>query len=521
MDLKVLVNSCNFKVMGNYFIVAQLDELTFPEQNKKVQKARTEIQLRTQTPTFQKNMLTFKDLSFGSRLTLKLGVFLTRLQSDPGDNETLIANSKVLGSNAFTFTTRMLSVLREQKNLEQDIKILAVDGKDEEVGRIQMSIKYKSTTFEDKIEDDIHLVEQLYYDPFETNLEKIKENCAKIEKILAIKQEEAEKVQQKVNYMRNAHKSVSYDLGKLREERDKLEKDNNNLRDTIKKKNDVNEIHIHVDVLKNTDQGLDVLRQKLALLMNKLQFEQSVYKELTENYFSIEQQLKVAKNVKTDIETVKLAIEQQDFHIQRAKDQLPLVQDLVQTIKSQESIINNLREIIQDKMKENDKMTSKELELKVKYLKHEREILQEKEKQIDAIYHLSEGGQIPFQHFEKLKKDEYIRENPLEIKKYRERCEVLLQQIEKNTLELDKLNMKEDILQRQNQLFYKDDQTQRNRELLLLEIESKQNQANILQEEIVRMTRTYAQEVAELKAKITLLDNLIRSSGIDMRDNYY
>lgn len=66
-----------------------------------------------------------------------------------------------------------------------------------------MSIKYKSTTFEDKIEDDIHLVEQLYYDPFETNLEKIKEvfslinkmyfnviyqkKTARIEKILVMK----------------------------------------------------------------------------------------------------------------------------------------------------------------------------------------------------------------------------------------------------------------------------------------------------------------------------------------------
>jgi len=37
-------------------------------------------------------------------------------------------------------------------------------------------------------------------------------------------------------------------------------------------------------------------------------------------------------------------------------------------------------------MKENDRMTSKELELKVKYLKHEREVLKEKEKQLETIY---------------------------------------------------------------------------------------------------------------------------------------
>lgn len=89
----------------------------------------------------------------------------------------------------------------------------------------------------------------------------------------------------------------------------------------------------------------------------------------------------------------------------------------------------------QDRMKENNKMTSKELELKVKYLKHEREVLREKEKQIDAIYSISDNGHIPLKHFDRLKKDEYIRENPLEIKKYKARCEELLQSIEKNTFE--------------------------------------------------------------------------------------
>lgn len=44
-------------------------------------------------------------------------------------------------------------------------------------------------------------------------------------------------------------------------------------------------------MLKTTDQGVDTLRHKLALLMNKLQFERSIYNELSENYFQIENQL--------------------------------------------------------------------------------------------------------------------------------------------------------------------------------------------------------------------------------------
>ena len=56
-----------------------------------------------------------------------------------------------------------------------NMQILDVSGSSEEVGRLSISVKYRSNTFEDKIEDDIQLVEKLYYDPFETDLDKIKE----------------------------------------------------------------------------------------------------------------------------------------------------------------------------------------------------------------------------------------------------------------------------------------------------------------------------------------------------------
>jgi len=39
------------------------------------------------------------------------------------------------------------------------VKILNVEGNNEEVGRIAINVKYRSTTFEDKISDDIHAVE--------------------------------------------------------------------------------------------------------------------------------------------------------------------------------------------------------------------------------------------------------------------------------------------------------------------------------------------------------------------------
>jgi len=76
MDLKVLVSNAVFKkkgrnsstnidLLGNYFIVVQLDELTFPSKNTKTTKFRTEVIPLTTTPKFTKNIFTFEALNLG------------------------------------------------------------------------------------------------------------------------------------------------------------------------------------------------------------------------------------------------------------------------------------------------------------------------------------------------------------------------------------------------------------------------------------------------------------------------
>lgn len=57
----------------------------------------------------------------------------------------------------------------------------------------------------------------------------------------------------KIYFIRNAHKSVSYDLGSLRKQRDELETQNEILREKVKQYNDIYDIHIHIDMLKQTD----------------------------------------------------------------------------------------------------------------------------------------------------------------------------------------------------------------------------------------------------------------------------
>ena len=81
-----------------------------------------------------------------------------------------------------------------------------------------------------------------------------------------------------------------------------------------------------------------------------------------------------------DVENVKSAGEQLSFHLQRARDLMPHIQNLKNTIVSQESIIKNLQSMISTHLKNNDRLSLKDLSLRVQELQHERDILLEREK---------------------------------------------------------------------------------------------------------------------------------------------
>lgn len=53
--------------------------------------------------------------------------------------------------------------------------------------------------------------------------------------------------------MRTAHKTVSYELAGLRKFKEDLEEENRGLAKLVDKKNDVKELHIHIDLLHGTD----------------------------------------------------------------------------------------------------------------------------------------------------------------------------------------------------------------------------------------------------------------------------
>ena len=64
-------------------------------------------------------------------------------------------------------------------------------------------------------------------------------------------------------------------------------------------------MHIHIDLLCNTDKGQDLLKRKFALLLNKLEFERKIYHELSNHYYKLEGNHQVAKTKAADLQTMK------------------------------------------------------------------------------------------------------------------------------------------------------------------------------------------------------------------------
>jgi hypothetical protein len=92
MDLKVEILNTNLRENANYFLMVQMDEMEFPEKNVKTFKYRTEIIPMVSQPFFSRNLFNFNGLSFGSRLTLKIGCFSTSLLSETEETNLILVS---------------------------------------------------------------------------------------------------------------------------------------------------------------------------------------------------------------------------------------------------------------------------------------------------------------------------------------------------------------------------------------------------------------------------------------------
>lgn len=67
------------------------------------------------------------------------------------------------------------------------------------------------------------------------------------------------------------------------------------------------ELHIQIDLLLQSEPGVDMLREKLALLVYKLEFERMLHNDLEEQYFMMENNINYRKKLEQEIKLIKEA----------------------------------------------------------------------------------------------------------------------------------------------------------------------------------------------------------------------
>lgn len=72
---------------------------------------------------------------------------------------------------------------------------------------------------------------------------------------------------QKLDFIRSAEKTVTIDKAHLIESTRNLEKENLYIKEKLKKMHSIEEIDIHIDMLMNSDSGIELLRQKYGKLL--------------------------------------------------------------------------------------------------------------------------------------------------------------------------------------------------------------------------------------------------------------
>jgi len=193
---------------------------------------------------------------------------------------------------------------------------------------------FRPHTFEQKLEEDNRKVAQMYFDPLEDDDDNMNGKVQMLEKILQKKQVEMEEATQKLDFIRSAHKSCSVDLAHLQKQKESLENENLSIREKAEKYSSLKELNIQIDLLKSSNAGVEILRQKYARLLNRLNLERIVYEELSDEYFKIESDIKKKRKMEKDIVEVKSASEEQDFHIKRHEDIMPKIKEQIKPCES-------------------------------------------------------------------------------------------------------------------------------------------------------------------------------------------
>ena len=399
------------RVKGNYFLLIQLDETEFPSKLTKTQKFRTEIDYSTQFPSFHQNYYSFNKVNLGNKLILRIGLFKVnnpdklkrkvkieekKKVEDINDKQKkikidinpkiLFSESELIGNVEISLDSVWIENLRKCKFVESDSKLMHPEKRDEENGHIFYKISCQSQTLDAKIYEDNKEIEKVYYDPFEKNKETIRK---KLKSIIILNEEKQIQMNEMQKKLDEANNKVKYNIREKNNVEKKLkeeENENRQLRKDLAKIQSYDEIDIEIDLLSQSQQGIEIIEKKYAMLLGQMSLQKQLKYELENNYKDIKTLVSKIKIIQNRYDILKDANKQLKFNYKIHHDMLPLLQTYEEKIKANNKLIKNFRENILDVInlrKQKSSLTIEEIESKIEKFSKERQKLEEKKAQLN------------------------------------------------------------------------------------------------------------------------------------------
>ncbi len=240
---------------------------------------------------------------------IKLGLFRARDNVDVTRPAEVTTGAVLHGSANEVMTQNFITRLRRNRGVEKTLIFLTSD-EQEEVGRLTAVFMLKIEGLEDKIYEDVREIEKAYYDPHLSDEAEIQRQLHKVETILDKKIEEYKEVMEKYDKRTEAMRGLAVDLAMLRKQKDEMEAANNVLGRKLEAIQNVNDIHIQIDVLQTTEEGTYQLREKYAKLIKKFYLEKEAHSEYEEKYQALKPKLKELETKKAEICALNKALEE-------------------------------------------------------------------------------------------------------------------------------------------------------------------------------------------------------------------
>jgi hypothetical protein len=299
--------------------------------------------------------------------------------STSNDNTILFNNSELIGANESIFSVGYIEMLRKHKYVESNMYLIHPIKK-EETGHIFYKIKYKTNDLDIKIYDNNKEIEQSYYDPFEKDASVIKEKLKNVIICNEERQFKFDKTSKELDDFNSKLKKLAIDKTSLISEKQSLEKENIQLKKDFNRIQNIDEIHIEIDLLGQSKQGIEIIEKKYAILLSQMSLQSEVKMNLQQQYDEISPLVSKIRIIKDKMKKLKDANTELGFNMKRQEDMLPLIAIYDEKIKTNEKILNNLKDSIHRVLGKNSKINVDE-QLRINY--QERKLLEEKKMQLN------------------------------------------------------------------------------------------------------------------------------------------